>query len=958
MSLPGNALPNTAPPARMLAPDSFPRPSLLVDFERGGIAIQDPSQGLDVRDWQADYVGGAVRVYPLGNPVLAQTLFSAAGITELSISFDQNMRPLVAYMVGADAFLWWFDPVPNAVVTTALAAGVRSPALTLDDKRAFATFANLNDVLLFYIRAGGLYYRQQRERFQTERLVGPTDIPDAVFIRRAGMNTQLRVQVELAGQDIADATTWTFSENPALHAYHYARLRNGWDVPAAEIMDEEQVAQEADACDIETDFTLRLPNLTTQTVTLPRYRSGIVIPTDADPRQMMDEIMESMAGRDGWEGGRWYFRAGRMPAPVGVLDQSWLARPIGPNGLDDGRATVRFSNGVQRQERVNRITGSCVVPSERYQLLEFPAVEDAVLIGRFGEVSQDVSYQAVNHIAHAQHLASVTIRRVQASLRAELSCNISAYRVELFDVLQVNLPAYGIADKTMEVVRREWSPESGITLVLSEISAAIFEPVDELTGVDPAPNTNLPDIRQVDQLEGLDGDSESEALADGAIVSRLLLTWTRSVQQAVLAGGRVEVQYADLGQELGEDPELQWQIWEEDGAAASTVIVGPLAGHFYAVRARFVTSPPLRVRGPWSVQQVFYIEPLPESGTLKLTATASQFHFGQDGALTPPGQVVRFNALLSNFSATASFLVERYDFDDLLIDNTVVLGGSGNANRSLTAAQFGDAAYADITASTSSPALQDQVRVFRTTDGSNARSLSLQVSATQFIFNTIGAPQPATQTITVDAFTINYTAEVTFAIELYDASGTLIAETPALGGTGNTGRTFPVAQFFDAAYADIIASTTAPTFSARTRIVRGFTTAAPAGVVPFYLAVIPPTALGGDDARADVRLNPDGTIDRRLNNGSWEYRANWFTPTTAGIGDQFRVIASATGDALATGTLGSYEVLDVARTWALETNPLASFEVKAALVNFTIVALSDTVPIAMGTVQLDVAKEP
>jgi hypothetical protein len=196
MALPENILPNTAPPAQMLAPDSFPRPSRLEDYERGGIAVQDPSQGLNVRNWTCDYVDGDVRAYPLGEPGLAEVLFSVADIAELSFSFDQNMRPLVAYMVGPDAFLRWFDPVPNAVVTVALAEGVRSPFLTMDDKRDFATLIGSNDVLLFYLRGGSLYYRQQRERFNTERLLA-AGLSDGLIISRAGMNRELRVQVEL-----------------------------------------------------------------------------------------------------------------------------------------------------------------------------------------------------------------------------------------------------------------------------------------------------------------------------------------------------------------------------------------------------------------------------------------------------------------------------------------------------------------------------------------------------------------------------------------------------------------------------------------------------------------------------------------------------------------------------------------------------------------------------------------
>ena len=148
-----------------------------------------------------------------------------------------------------------------------------------------------------------------------------------------------------------------------------------------------QVTDEADICDVSTDFTLRMPDASTTTVTLPRYRCGIVISTAGDPRSSMDELMESMAGRHGWAGGVWKFRAGHMPAPVFDMDESWLARPLGADGTTDGGPTLQFSNGTPRDQKVNRVTGSCVDPSQRYQVLPFPAVEDATLISDEGAVA-------------------------------------------------------------------------------------------------------------------------------------------------------------------------------------------------------------------------------------------------------------------------------------------------------------------------------------------------------------------------------------------------------------------------------------------------------------------------------------------------------------------------------------------------------------------------------------------
>lgn len=191
MSLPDNVLSTTPVPAPFLVPDDVVRASLLEDFERGGVNLSNPEDGLVVQTWRGFVDGSTVKFEsPTWPP---STVLTDAGITELSMSFDQNMRPMVAYMVGSTAKLYWYDSLIEAHTTTTLAAGITSPTLTHDDKRDGRTGAS--DVLLLYILGGQLRYRQQRDRFTVERVLA-TVPAGTTRLRRVGMNTQLRVQIE------------------------------------------------------------------------------------------------------------------------------------------------------------------------------------------------------------------------------------------------------------------------------------------------------------------------------------------------------------------------------------------------------------------------------------------------------------------------------------------------------------------------------------------------------------------------------------------------------------------------------------------------------------------------------------------------------------------------------------------------------------------------------------------
>ncbi len=123
-------------------------------------------------------------------------LFNQAGIVSLSFCFDQNMRPCVAYETSSGVFLRWYDSAVVNYVTTSWGATFRSPRVTLDDKR-LTQFATRSDIIFAYIRGEFLCYRQQRDRFTTERVlqggVGPN-----TKLNNVGMNRVLRLQFDLA----------------------------------------------------------------------------------------------------------------------------------------------------------------------------------------------------------------------------------------------------------------------------------------------------------------------------------------------------------------------------------------------------------------------------------------------------------------------------------------------------------------------------------------------------------------------------------------------------------------------------------------------------------------------------------------------------------------------------------------------------------------------------------------
>lgn len=109
-----------------------------ISYYWGPIQIQDPSQGLLVKLWQASVIAD-IEVWLSTDTDAPILLFSwDAKILNCSLAFDGNGFPNVAFSddLGRSRFYWW-DPVPNEFVFFELPAGSSSPVCTLDDARPF-----------------------------------------------------------------------------------------------------------------------------------------------------------------------------------------------------------------------------------------------------------------------------------------------------------------------------------------------------------------------------------------------------------------------------------------------------------------------------------------------------------------------------------------------------------------------------------------------------------------------------------------------------------------------------------------------------------------------------------------------------------------------------------------------------------------------------------------------------
>lgn len=164
MALPDNSRSQRTVPAPYSDKVGKRSEHFLVDYEMGGIALQDPSQGLDYLLWTAFTDGSTVFVQHSGiDPI---PLFTGTNITEVSLAFDHNMRPFVAFVDNGVAKYYWYDTQDSTQKITELPEGAHSPRCCFDDRRKVST--NTSDIILAYMIGNDLYFRQQRDRYGVE----------------------------------------------------------------------------------------------------------------------------------------------------------------------------------------------------------------------------------------------------------------------------------------------------------------------------------------------------------------------------------------------------------------------------------------------------------------------------------------------------------------------------------------------------------------------------------------------------------------------------------------------------------------------------------------------------------------------------------------------------------------------------------------------------------------------
>ena len=313
------------------------------------------------------------------------------------------------------------------------------------------------------------------------------------------------------------------------------------------------------------------------TIEQRRYTACGTFTRDMTPKDVIEDLLKSMAGSLVWTAGQWRMTAGAYVAPTVTLT------------ADDLRGPVTFRNRVPRSELTNQVRGSYVEPSRGWVVTEFAPVTDAAFVTEDdGEnIERSVDQPWVTSAFRGQRLAKITLLKSRAK-RLSMPCKITALPLVAADTVSVTLAQLGLSSAAYRIIGWKLTGDDGglgVDLELEEESADHYD-WDPADGVDP-PINNTPELPSQltvvapASMSIASGTSELLLAGDGTIISRMRVTWPAAAEPSVTGY------------------EVQWKRDAESTYNSVTLprdglqyYIGPVIdGELYQVRLRTLAAP-------------------------------------------------------------------------------------------------------------------------------------------------------------------------------------------------------------------------------------------------------------------------------------------------------------------------------------------------------------------------------
>ncbi len=293
----------------------------------------------------------------------------------------------------------------------------------------------------------------------------------------------------------------------------------------------------------------------------PRYTCNGLFKTDVQPRQIIQGILSSFAGR--------LLTNGRKFAVYAGVWQGSSGNSYSESDLVSG---IKLTSLRPKRELFNGVKGVYIDPDQNWQEVSFPPVTSATYLARDNNLQtlQSIDLPFTDNALTAQRLAKITLERNARQIFFEADLKLGAMKNQATDVVSVNNDRLGFSGKTFEIQKirlEQQSDERGTPYLIARMQAAETDANvyawASSEGADPVPaaRSNLPSSNNV-TAPGAPVATESlyETQSGAGLKSKVALSWA-DVSDAFVVGYQVEYK----------PPDGLWQIWEVTNRTSSEI---------------------------------------------------------------------------------------------------------------------------------------------------------------------------------------------------------------------------------------------------------------------------------------------------------------------------------------------------------------------------------------------------
>jgi hypothetical protein len=352
-----------------------------------------------------------------------------------------------------------------------------------------------------------------------------------------------------------------------------------------------------------------------------RYTVNGVVSDDADPGDVLEQLVQACAGWLSFTGGVWRLVAGAYTAPTLTLTEN------------DLRGSVTFQPRPPRRELFNSTRGTFVGPLTKYVADDFPGISASAFIAADGGQAMhlDLDLPFTEDALRAQRLSSIYLYRSRNGVLT-FPAQLTALALRPGDTVMITLPRFGFSNQVFRVEDWQFNGDDfGIDLVLREESAEEYALLPGASMRDPNPQLNLPNPWNVPAVTGLtatSGVAHATVQNDGTIIQRTRLTWATT--------GNAFARHLEI--ETLEAGATSWTPHPlADDSAGSAYLLNLRTGALHDIRARRINT--IGARGAWTA--ITHTPSTVNSAVNLLTNSDWTEDLGLGGALFPDARALR-----------------------------------------------------------------------------------------------------------------------------------------------------------------------------------------------------------------------------------------------------------------------------------------------------------------------------